>query len=166
MMVIGIDPGTATTGFGLVRENEDGSLKLIDYGVILTPAGIAMSERLLTLYERLKEILLLHRPQSGAVEKLFFQRNVTTAISVGQARGVALLALAQMQLEVAEYTPLEIKQAVAGYGGARKGQVQQMVKTLLDMQEIPRPDDAADALAVAICHLHSAGMRRIYRENQ
>ena len=166
MMVIGIDPGTATTGFGLVRENEDGSLKLIDYGVILTPAGIAMSERLLTLYERLKEILLLHRPQSGAVEKLFFQRNVTTAISVGQARGVALLALAQMQLEVAEYTPLEIKQAVAGYGGARKGQVQQMVKTLLDMQNIPRPDDAADALAVAICHLHSAGMRRIYRENQ
>jgi crossover junction endodeoxyribonuclease RuvC len=166
MMVIGIDPGTATTGYGLVRENEDGSLKLIDYGVILTPPGIAMSQRLLSLYERLKEILLLHRPQSGAVEKLFFQRNVTTAISVGQARGVALLALAQMQLEVAEYTPLEIKQAVAGFGGARKAQVQQMVRTLLGMQEIPRPDDAADALAVAICHLHSAGMRRIYQENQ
>jgi crossover junction endodeoxyribonuclease RuvC len=166
MMVIGIDPGTATTGFGLVQENEDGSLKMIDFGVIQTPPGIAMPERLLSLYERLKEILILHRPQSGAVEKLFFQRNVTTAISVGQARGVALLALAQMNLPVMEYTPLEIKQAVVGFGGARKQQVQQMVKALLNMQEIPRPDDAADALAVAICHLHSAGMRRIYQENQ
>jgi crossover junction endodeoxyribonuclease RuvC len=166
MMVIGIDPGTATTGFGLVQENEDGSLKVIDFGVIQTPPDIAMPERLLSLYERLKEILILHRPQSGAVEKLFFQRNVTTAISVGQARGVALLALAQMSLPVMEYTPLEIKQAVVGFGGARKQQVQQMVKALLNMQEIPRPDDAADALAVAICHLHSAGMRRIYQENQ
>jgi crossover junction endodeoxyribonuclease RuvC len=166
MMVIGIDPGTATTGFGLVQENEDGSLTVIDFGVIQTPPGIAMPERLLSLYERLKEILLLHRPQSGAVEKLFFQRNVTTAISVGQARGVALLALAQMNLPVMEYTPLEIKQAVAGYGGAGKQQVQQMVRALLNLQDIPRPDDAADALAVAICHLHSAGMRRIYQENQ
>jgi crossover junction endodeoxyribonuclease RuvC len=165
-MVIGIDPGTATTGFGLVQENEDGSLTVIDFGVIQTPPGIAMPERLLSLYERLKEILLLHRPQSGAVEKLFFQRNVTTAISVGQARGVALLALAQMNLPVMEYTPLEIKQAVAGYGGAGKQQVQQMVRALLNLQDIPRPDDAADALAVAICHLHSAGMRRIYQENQ
>jgi crossover junction endodeoxyribonuclease RuvC len=166
MMVIGIDPGTATTGFGLVQEEEDGSLKVIDYGAIQTPPGIAMPERLLSLYERLKEILLLHRPESGAVEKLFFQRNVTTAISVGQARGVALLALAQMKLPVMEYTPLEIKQAVAGFGGAGKMQVQQMVRALLKMEDIPRPDDAADALAVAICHLHSAGMRRIYQENQ
>jgi crossover junction endodeoxyribonuclease RuvC len=166
MMVIGIDPGTATTGFGLVQENEDGSLKVIEYGAIQTPPGIAMPERLLSLYQRLKEILLLHRPQSGAVEKLFFQRNVTTAISVGQARGVALLALAEMDLPVMEYTPLEIKQAVAGFGGADKQQVQQMVRALLEMDDIPRPDDAADALAVAICHLHSAGMRRIYQENQ
>jgi crossover junction endodeoxyribonuclease RuvC len=166
MMVIGIDPGTATTGFGLVQEEEDGSLRVIDYGAIQTPPGIAMPERLLSLYERLKEILLLHRPESGAVEKLFFQRNVTTAISVGQARGVALLALAQMKLPVMEYTPLEIKQAVAGFGGAGKLQVQQMVRALLKMDDIPRPDDAADALAVAICHLHSAGMRRIYQENR
>jgi crossover junction endodeoxyribonuclease RuvC len=166
MMVIGIDPGTATTGFGLVQEEEDGSLRVIDYGAIQTPPGIAMPERLLSLYERLKEILLLHRPESGAVEKLFFQRNVTTAISVGQARGVALLALAQMKLPVMEYTPLEIKQAVAGFGGAGKMQVQQMVRALLKMDDIPRPDDAADALAVAICHLHSAGMRRIYQENR
>jgi crossover junction endodeoxyribonuclease RuvC len=166
MKVIGIDPGTAITGFGLVQEEEDGSLKVIDFGAIQTPPGIAMPERLLSLYERLKEILLLHRPESGAVEKLFFQRNVTTAISVGQARGVALLALAQMKLPVMEYTPLEIKQAVAGFGGAGKMQVQQMVRALLKMEDIPRPDDAADALAVAICHLHSAGMRRIYQENQ
>jgi crossover junction endodeoxyribonuclease RuvC len=166
MMVIGIDPGTATTGFGLVQEEEDGSLKVIDYGAIQTPPGIAMPERLLSLYERLREILLLHRPESGAVEKLFFQRNVTTAISVGQARGVALLALAQMNLPVMEYTPLEIKQAVAGFGGAGKQQVQQMVRALLQLDDIPRPDDAADALAVAICHLHSAGMQRIYQENQ
>jgi crossover junction endodeoxyribonuclease RuvC len=166
MMVIGIDPGTATTGYGLVQENEDGSLKVVDYGAIQTPPGLAMPGRLLSLYERLREILLLHRPGSGAVEKLFFQRNVTTAISVGQARGVALLALAQMDLPVLEYTPLEIKQAVAGFGGARKQQVQQMVRTLLNMNEIPRPDDAADALAVAICHLHSARMRQIYQQNQ
>lgn len=166
MMVIGIDPGTAITGFGLVQEEEDGSLRVIDYGAIQTSPGIAMPERLLSLYERLREILLLHRPESGAVEKLFFQRNVTTAISVGQARGVALLTLAQMNLPVMEYTPLEIKQAVAGYGGAGKQQVQQMVRALLQLDDIPRPDDAADALAVAICHLHSAGMQRIYRENQ
>jgi crossover junction endodeoxyribonuclease RuvC len=161
MKVIGIDPGTAITGFGLVQEEEDGSLKVIDFGAIQTPPGIAMPERLLSLYERLREILLLHRPGSGAVEKLFFQRNVTTAISVGQARGVALLALAQMNLP-----PLEIKQAVVGYGGAGKQQVQQMVRALLQLEDIPRPDDAADALAVAICHLHSAGMQRIYQENQ
>jgi crossover junction endodeoxyribonuclease RuvC len=166
MKVIGIDPGTAITGFGLVQEEEDGSLKVIDFGAIQTPPGIAMPERLLSLYERLREILLLHRPGSGAVEKLFFQRNVTTAISVGQARGVALLALAQMNLPVSEYTPLEIKQAVVGYGGAGKQQVQQMVRALLQLDDIPRPDDAADALAVAICHLHSAGMQRIYQENQ
>jgi crossover junction endodeoxyribonuclease RuvC len=166
MKVIGIDPGTAITGFGLVQEEEDGSLKVIDFGAIQTPPGIAMPERLLSLYERLREILLLHRPGSGAVEKLFFQRNVTTAISVGQARGVALLALAQMNLPVSEYTPLEIKQAVVGYGGAGKQQVQQMVRALLQLEDIPRPDDAADALAVAICHLHSAGMQRIYQENQ
>jgi crossover junction endodeoxyribonuclease RuvC len=166
MKVIGIDPGTAITGFGLVQEEEDGSLKVIDYGAIQTPPGIAMPRRLLSLYERLREILLLHRPESGAVEKLFFQRNVTTAISVGQARGVALLALAQMNLPIMEYTPLEIKQAVAGFGGAGKQQVQQMVRALLQLDDIPRPDDAADALAVAICHLHSAGMQRIYQENQ
>ncbi len=161
MLVIGIDPGTATTGYGLVREGRDGSLKVGDYGVIQTPAGLPMPKRLLQLYHELQEIVALHRPDSGAVEKLFFQRNVRTAISVGQARGVALLALAEAQLPVAEYTPMEIKQAVAGYGGADKNQVQQMVRALLGMDSIPSPDDAADALAVAICHLHSARLRSL-----
>jgi crossover junction endodeoxyribonuclease RuvC len=162
MLVLGIDPGTATTGFGLVRENEDGSLVVADYGVILTLPGQPMPQRLLELYQKLKEILLLHHPQSSAVEKLFFQRNVRTAISVGQARGVALLALAEAGIPVAEYTPLEIKQAVAGYGSAEKNQVQQMVRALLNLTDIPRPDDAADALAVAICHLHTAQSQALY----
>jgi len=155
MLVIGIDPGTASTGYGLVRENEDGSLTAVDYGVISTPSNLDMPERLHQLFERLHEIILQHHPECGAVEKLFFQRNVRTAISVGQARGVTLLALAQEKLPVGEYTPLEIKQAVVGYGNADKNQVQEMVKAILGLQQAPQPDDAADALAVAICHLHS-----------
>lgn len=155
MLVIGIDPGTATTGYGLVRERLDGSLEMVEYGAIVTPAHTPLAERLLELHRQLHQILLLHRPQSGAVEKLFFQRNVRTALNVGQARGVVLLALAQAGLPVAEYTPLEVKQAVVGYGGAEKNQVQQMVRALLSLEDIPRPDDAADALAIAICHLHS-----------
>jgi len=161
MLVIGIDPGTAITGYGLVREDERGDLHAVAYGVITTPARLPMPQRLLILHRELQDILTLHRPQSGAVEKLFFQRNVTTAISVGQARGVALLGLAEAGLDVMEYTPMEIKQAVAGYGGADKHQVQYMVRALLNLEEIPRPDDAADALAVAICHLHSARTRRL-----
>ncbi len=119
MLVIGIDPGTATTGYGLVRENQDGSLTAVDYGAILTPADLPMPLRLLELYKKIKEILFLHHPESGAVEKLFFQRNVSTAISVGQGRGVALLALAESGIDVMEYTPLEVKQAVVGYGKRR-----------------------------------------------
>jgi crossover junction endodeoxyribonuclease RuvC len=164
MLVIGIDPGTATTGYGLVQEVDDGSLEVVDYGAILTPPDLPMQQRLLQLYRGLKDILILHHPQSGAVEKLFFQRNVRTAISVGQGRGVALLALAEVQLPVAEYTPLEVKQAVAGYGRADKNQVQEMVRALLGLQDVPRPDDAADALAVAICHLHSHRLRSLYEE--
>ena len=155
MLVIGIDPGTATTGYGLVRDNAD-ALEMVDFGVIETPAGLLLPERLLLLHDQLNQLLLLHQPDSGAVEKLFFQRNVRTAMAVGQARGVVLLALAEAGLKVAEYTPLEVKQAVAGYGAAEKTQVQQMVRALLGMESVPRPDDAADALAIAICHLHSA----------
>jgi crossover junction endodeoxyribonuclease RuvC len=162
MLVIGIDPGTAITGYGLVKENQDGSLSAVDYGAVLTPAGMPMPLRLLELYRKIKEILFLHHPESGAVEKLFFQRNVSTAISVGQGRGVALLALAETGIDVMEYTPLEVKQAVVGYGGADKGQVQAMVKAILNLDEIPTPDDAADALAIAICHLHSARIKQLY----
>lgn len=154
--VVGIDPGTATTGYGFIYEKEDGNLEVLDFGVVLTPTGIAMEQRLKLLYHRMCELLLLHRPESGAVEKLFFQKNVTTAISVGQARGVILLAMAEANVPAAEYTPMEIKQAVAGYGGADKKQIQLMVTSLLNLDSVPSPDDAADALAVAICHLNTS----------
>ena len=155
MAVIGLDPGSAITGFGIIEEHADHSLEVIDYGVLRTGPESTTAERLQTLYEQLNQLLVLHRPESGAVENLFFQRNVSTAITVGQARGVLLLALSQAGIPVAEYNPMEIKQAVAGYGKADKKQVQQMVKMLLGLEKIPRPDDAADALAVAICHIHS-----------
>ena len=156
MIVLGIDPGTATTGYGLLREHEDGSLSVIDYGVILTSGDDQMPERLSTLHLKLKELILLHGPTSGAVEKLFFQKNVKTALSVGQARGVILLTMVEAGMTIFEYTPMEVKQAVAGYGGADKNQVQQMVRALLGLEHVPSPDDAADALAIAICHVHSS----------
>lgn len=155
MLALGIDPGTATTGYGLVRLEPDGSLLAVNYGIISTPKDIPSAERLVVLYDQLQNLLREHKPETAAVEKLFFQRNITTAIAVGQARGVMLLSLAQTGLEVFEYTPNEIKQAVAGYGSAGKRQMQEMVRVLLTLDDIPRPDDAADALAVAICHLHT-----------
>ena len=154
-LVLGIDPGTATTGFGLVRDREDGSLEAVQYGVIQTSPSMPAHQRLSLLFHQLNDLLHLHRPDSVAVEKLFFQRNVSTAIAVGQARGVVMLAIAEAGLEVAEYTPNAVKQAVAGYGNAGKKQVQEMVRVLLALPEIPRPDDAADALAIAITHLHT-----------
>jgi len=164
MLALGIDPGTATTGYGLVRLEQDGSLLAVKYGVITTPKNTPAPERLIMLYDQLQDLLREHKPDTAAVEKLFFQRNITTAIAVGQARGVMLLSLAQAGLEVFEYTPNEIKQAVAGYGSAGKRQMQEMVRVLLALDSIPKPDDAADALAVAICHLHSARMLRLTDE--
>jgi crossover junction endodeoxyribonuclease RuvC len=161
MLVVGIDPGTATTGYGFLSQQADGSLQAVDYGVILTPAGMPMEQRLLMLYQKLKELFLLHRPESGAVEKLFFAKNVTTGISVGQARGVILLAMAELGIPVFEYTPLEVKVAVTGYGGADKKQVQMMVKALLALSQIPKPDDAADGLAIGICHINSNALARL-----
>ena len=158
MAVIGIDPGTALTGYGIVEELPDQSLQIIDFGVIRTESTDKPEIRLRKIFSQLNEILSLHKPETGAVEKLFFQRNTRTAMSVGQARGVAILSLAEAGISVSEYSPVEIKQAVVGYGKASKNQVQQMVKTLLNLQEIPKPDDAADALAVAICHIHSRKM--------
>ncbi|HZW04926.1 MAG TPA: crossover junction endodeoxyribonuclease RuvC, partial [Anaerolineaceae bacterium] len=150
---------------GLVREVESG-LEVVDFGVLRTPADMPLQERLLQLYRDLKEVLLLHQPQSGAVEKLFFRKNFTNAIAVGQGRGVAMLALAEFGLPVAEYTPMEVKQAVVGWGGADKPQVQEMVRALLQLDSIPRPDDAADALAIAICHLHSYRLSSLMHDHQ
>lgn len=161
MLVIGIDPGTARTGYGFVRQAPDGALIPVDYGVITTSSSTPLPQRLQAIATELSSLLRRHRPDSGAVEKLFFQRNVSTAMSVGQARGVALLALAQADLPVEEYSPMEVKQAVCGYGGADKHQMQSMVQTLLSMSAMPNPDDVADALAVAICHLHSYRARRL-----
>ncbi len=154
-LAIGIDPGTATTGYGFVRLAQDGGLQAVEFGVITTPKDLSAPARLEILYKELNSLLKRLHPDTSAVEKLFFQRNVSTAIGVGQARGVVLLSLQQAGLEVFEYTPNEVKQAVAGYGSAGKGQVQEMVRTLLGLPDIPRPDDAADALAVAITHLNT-----------
>lgn len=162
MLALGIDPGTAITGYGLVRETEEQGLVAVDYGVIRTPAKMPMPKRLVLLYENLEELLQTHSPDSSAVEKLYFQKNVRTAMSVSQARGVTLLALARANLPIAEYTPTEIKQAITGYGAADKKQMQDMVRILLNLDEIPQPDDAADALAVAVCHLQSAKTQALY----
>jgi crossover junction endodeoxyribonuclease RuvC len=161
MRILGIDPGTATTGYGVIEEDDKGNLVSIAYGTILTPANSRVEKRLLTIFNELNKIILLYSPNEAAVEKLFFYKNVTTAMAVGQARGVIVLALALAGLPVGEYTPLEVKQAVSGYGKADKQQVQQMVKALLVLEDIPKPDDAADALAVAICHNNSNRYSRI-----
>jgi crossover junction endodeoxyribonuclease RuvC len=166
MITLGIDPGTAITGYGIIKEEQEGDLIVLDFGVIRTSPELSSAKRLAQLYQKIKQIILLHQPEMGAVERLFFERNVRTALQVGQARGVALLAMAEGGLKIGEYTPLEVKQAVAGYGGADKNQVQQMVRTILKLESIPHPDDAADALAVAICHIHSAKMRDLLSDSE
>jgi crossover junction endodeoxyribonuclease RuvC len=154
-LALGIDPGTATTGYGLVRLMPDGGLAAVSYGIISTSKDSSAQSRLESLYNELRALLKKYKPDTAAVEKLFFQRNVTTAIAVGQARGVVMLALQQAGIEAFEYTPNEVKQAVAGYGSADKRQVQEMVRALLQLDKIPKPDDAADALAIAITHLNT-----------
>lgn len=160
MLALGIDPGTAITGYGLVREDDQG-LALVDCGTIITPAGQPLPQRLQTIYHGLADIIHRYHPDQAAVEELFFSRNVRTALTVGQARGVVLLAVADGGLPLYEYKPLEVKQAIAGYGGADKRQVQEMVRLLLNLDHAPEPDDAADAVAVAVCHIHSARMRAL-----
>jgi len=150
MRILGIDPGTADTGFGVVDHRTAG-LKFVDAGVIKTPAKTPMPDRLATIYDELHQLVTEFKPDCIAVELLFFATNVTTAISVGQARGVVLLVASQHQLALSEYTPLQVKQAVTGYGRATKPQIQEMVRMLLKLSAIPKPDDAADALAIAIC---------------
>ncbi|MFN3490752.1 MAG: crossover junction endodeoxyribonuclease RuvC [Anaerolineales bacterium] len=154
-LALGIDPGTATTGYGFVRLMPDGELAAISFGIISTNKDESPSARLEKIFDELNKLIKKHKPETAAIEKLFFARNVTTGIAVGQARGVVLLALQKADVEHFEYTPLEVKQAVAGYGGADKKQVQEMVRTLLQLEKIPKPDDAADALAIAITHLNT-----------
>ena len=151
MRILGIDPGTGILGFGVIDTGSK-SQKMVDAGVIRTPAHQDLPLRLLTLYDELATIADLHKPDAMAVEKLFFARNVTTAISVSHARGVVLLIGAQRGIPIYEYTPLQIKQSVTGYGRADKKQIQEMVKVLLRLQEVPKPDDCADALAAALTH--------------
>ncbi|PWV91977.1 Holliday junction endonuclease RuvC [Paenibacillus cellulosilyticus] len=154
MRVLGIDPGIAIVGFGFV--DKDGhKLTPVQYGSIETKAGTPQEKRLIQVYESAGALMDKYKPDEVAVEKLFFNRNVTTAFAVGQARGVIILAAAQRGLPVAEYTPLQVKQAVVGYGKAEKRQVQEMVRMFLKLSSVPKPDDVADALAVAICHAHS-----------
>ena len=158
--VIGVDPGTAITGWGVV-EGEGDDLAMVACGAITTTAGTPLPERLQTIYYELTKLIEQWQPDVSAIEELFFSKNARTALAVGHGRGAAMLALANASLPIVEYKPLEVKQAITGYGGADKHQMQQMVKLLLSLDDIPRPDDAADALAVAICHLHSARLRML-----
>jgi crossover junction endodeoxyribonuclease RuvC len=163
MLILGIDPGTAITGYGLV-EGEGDDLTLVAYGAITTSSDWPLPERLQRIYQELTALIEDQQPTAVAVEELFFSKNVRTALSVGQARGVALLAAANAGLPIHEYTPLEVKQAITGYGRATKDQVQRMVRMLLALDSVPQPDDAADAIAVAICHIHSAKLTAMLRE--
>ena len=158
MRILGIDPGYAILGYGII-EMRGNRFKVIDYGTVTTEAGMEMPDRLKVLYNSLMELIGRFEPEVASVEELFFNTNAKTAILVGQARGVALLACSNSGLEIAEYTPLQIKQALVGNGRAEKKQVQFMVKTILNLKEAPKPDDTADALAAALCHGHSAGAR-------
>jgi len=154
LIVLGIDPGTAMTGYGLV-ERTGSRLRAVDYGCLETPAGMPLPERLILIQDGLIDLIETHLPDLVAVERLFFNKNVQTAFAVGQARGVALLTAARYGLPVHEYGPHEVKVAVTGNGRAEKGQVQRMVQTVLGLAVLPRPDDAADALAIAICLAHA-----------
>ena len=158
MMTLGVDPGTALLGYGLVRGDDDP--ELVTFGVVATSKDEAMPRRLQRLYDAVWELIREHEPDVLAIEQLFSSRNVTTALAVGQARGVVLLAAAQHGMEVFEYKPSEVKQTIAGYGNADKPQMQEMVRMQLGLSEVPRPDDAADALAVALCHVQMSRLSR------
>ncbi|WP_312092662.1 crossover junction endodeoxyribonuclease RuvC [Aminipila sp.] len=155
MRILGIDPGYAILGYGIV-EMKGNHFQVCGYGAVMTEASMDMTDRLKCLYSSLTEIIAEYEPEVASIEELFFNTNTKTAIMVGQARGVAILACANSGMEIAEYTPLQIKQALVGNGRAEKKQVQYMVKTILNLKDIPKPDDTADALAAAICHGHSA----------
>ncbi|MCR5456916.1 MAG: crossover junction endodeoxyribonuclease RuvC [Clostridiales bacterium] len=158
MIILGIDPGVAIVGYGLI-EAERGKIRMIDCGAITTPAGLEIEDRLLTIYNDLNEIIDEYQPSEISIEELFFNTNQTTAIGVAEARGVILLAAKQKMVDIYEYTPLQVKQTIVGYGRAQKKQVQIMVKNILKLDAVPKPDDAADALALAICHNNCRGSK-------
>ncbi len=155
MRILGIDPGYGITGFGLI-ETQRGQSRLLQCGAITTPAGMDFSARLEIIYEDMRKLLEVAKPDAVAIEELFFGQNVTTGIGVAQSRGVILLAIRQAGLEVSSYKPMQVKQSVVGYGGATKHQVQEMTKRLLHLEAMPKPDDAADAIAIALCHARSS----------
>lgn len=155
MRILGIDPGIATIGFGLIDFNKN-TYRLLQCGVIETPAHTVLSERLETIYNDLSQLLEAAKPDAVAIEELFFNTNITTGISVAHGRGVILLACRKAGVDIIEYTPLQVKQSVVGYGRAGKKQVQEMIKRLCNLQNIPKPDDAADAVALALCHARSS----------
>ncbi len=162
MIILGIDPGLATMGYGLIEKKRDGNTVVIDYGVVLTPKEETLPVRLAMLEEGINRILNKYKPDEIAVEELFFSKNITTGIPVAHARGVTLLACVKYCGKLFEYTPNQIKQALTGYGKADKVQMMHVVTSLLHLTKIPRPDDAADALAVALCHAHTSRMSRLF----
>lgn len=161
MIILGIDPGLAITGFGVIKYQQN-HFDVIQYGVIRTPSNTPLPGRLVKIREGLVTLLEQYKPDCVAIEELFFNTNAKSAFLVGQARGVAVVTVAESGLPVYEYTPLQVKQGVVGYGRADKSQVQQMVKTLLHLKEIPKPDDAADALAIAMCHAHTGHFQQLF----
>ena len=156
MIIMGIDPGTATTGYAFVGENADGDPVALAYGVIITKPDMKMPNRLQIIYREVHRLIAEHKPDAAGIEEMFFGKNVTAAITVAQGRGVAIMALADAKLPIYEYKPAEVKQTIAGSGNAPKAQMQEMVKTLLNLDTIPKPDDAADALAIALTTLQSS----------
>ncbi len=160
MIILGMDPGTARVGFGIIEQRDVNKISPIIYGCIKTKSGLN-EKRLKYIYEETLQLIRDYRPEALSLEKLFFNTNIKTASSVGEARGVIILAASQSGLKTAEYTPLEVKQAVVGYGRALKMQIQEMVRILLNLKEIPRSDDAADALAIAICHAHCFRLKNL-----
>ena len=161
MIILGIDPGLATLGYGVIEADND-RRRLIQFGTLTTPAGQPMPQRLRAIFQGMNQLMDIYQPDDVAFEELFFSKNITTGMAVSAARGVALVAVVQRTENLYEYTPMQIKQAVTGYGGADKHQVQQMVKMLLNMKDIARPDDAADALAVALTHANSMNMKKMF----
>lgn len=163
MLIMGIDPGIAISGYGLINSNNN-TYSVLEYGVLRTANELPVEQRLKRVFDGYIALIEKYKPEAVAIEELFFNKNAKTIITVGEARGIALLAAAIKGIEVFEYTPLQVKQAIVGYGRAQKIQIQQMVKILLNLDKLPKPDDAADALAVALCHLNTNRSKELFYE--